>query len=164
MKSIRFAIAEDKEAVRGNQIGGKKFTCEQCDYATNTKASLKKHTAAKHKHIPHPPSVQPQEVIACRRSVDGCKSLVESYSDPLAALCHTCHLNIKRALAEFPPPPNKCQCCHESTRLPKTDFCSNCFRWLQEDNSVDSGYGVWVRNRVTSQIICIEYSKPISGL
>ena len=34
-------------------------------------------------------------------------------------------------------------------------------RWLQEENQVDSGYGVWVRDHVTREIVCIDYTADL---
>ena len=154
-----------KEAahVLGSAAGGgrgKKFYCGQCDFSTNIKSSLKKHTTTKHK--PH--LVPILEPTACRRSFDGCLNIVEQYSDPLAALCPTCKLTIKRSLEQFPPPFNVCVCCQADVCLPQACFCPNCNRLLMEDNHVDSGYGVWVRDCVSSDIVCIEYSRPDPGL
>ena len=139
--------------------GGKKFNCELCDYSTNIKSSPKKHTANEHKSVPQP-QIPILEPAACRRSFDGCLNDVKLYSDPLAALCPTCELTIKRSFEEFPPSSNMCICCQETVFLPETGFCANCNRLLLEDNHVDSGYGVWVCNSVTGEIVCIDYSRP----
>ena len=163
---MKNALMNDKRAtdVEGSGAGGgKKFKCEQCGFSTNIKSSLKKHTTAKHKSLGQQNKVSVPEPTACRGSFDGCLNIIKVYSDPLAALCPTCKLTIKRLLEESPPHPNMCVCCQERVCLPQTGFCHNCNRLLLEDSHVDSGYGVWVRDSLTGETVCIEYSRPVLG-
>ena len=42
-------------------------------------------------------------------------------------------------------------------------FCGMCLGLLEEEKQVDSGWGIWRVNRVTGDIICIDYDPPVSS-
>ena len=105
----------------------------------------------------------PQNLFPCRRNVDGCNNLINSFTDSKTAICGNCKLYLNGKIEAFPPPPGTCLCCHESPNFSQSIFCSKCSQWLQESGEVDSDWGYWVRDKISGDIICIDYGPPINS-
>ena len=105
----------------------------------------------------------PRNSITCCRNVDGCNNLINSFNNPKTAICGNCKVYLNGKIEAFPPPPGTCLCCHESPNFSQSIFCSKCSQWLQESGEVDSDWGYWVRDKISGDIICIDYGPPINS-
>ena len=161
-----------------------KHKCDECDYEAKTLTVLKRHKTMKHKqksdgfNSDHPASSTSsasaegsihsttpentstttdfnlQPPVPCLRVIEGCQNTVTKYSTQNMAICTSCKLHFDEMMKSSPFPDTLCPCCHEPSHGPSYSFCSDCLGSLEQDGFMDSGWGYWILERSSGDIIC----------